>query len=200
LQGRRMARRGRECRGDLGCGTSFRLGWGLVRHRESFPARGEHAPPREGSSGRSVSPRPGPWRVLRGSRTGKLPGSMAQRGVATRIITPAVAALLLVAAFASRPISPGPTSMPVGDRAESVAVLPFAEGLVAGTVRLSWGEFTRDTERSRTPSVPLALSVLGCLLAAALRWGFWRGSRGRRALAFPLRRTAGPRAPPLQLA
>jgi len=125
---------------------------------------------------------------------------MVQRGVATRIITPAVAALLLAAAFGSRPVSPGPTRMPVGGQAESIAVLPFGDGLVAGTVRLSWGEFTRDTERSRTPFLPLALSVLGCLLAAALRWGFWRGPRGRRAPASPLRRTAGPRAPPLQLA
>jgi hypothetical protein len=89
--------------------------------------------------------------------------------------------------------------MRVDDRAESIAVLLFGDGLVAGTVRLSWGEFTRDTERSRTLSLPLALSMLGCLLAAPLRWGFRWGPQGRRAFSFPLRRSAGPRAPPIQL-
>jgi hypothetical protein len=125
---------------------------------------------------------------------------MGQRRAAARFWTLGLAAFLLVVAPVSRlgSLDLGP-SQP-GDRADALEGLPFGEGMVLGTSRLSIGEFSREIERSRPLTVAAGLIALGVLLAAiACRTSSLRGRRGRTLLS-PLRRIAGPRAPPIQLA
>ena len=121
---------------------------------------------------------------------------MGPRGVAARLLIPVLAVLLLVAAPAARPGAP---TRP-GDRAEAFGVLPFGEGLVTSPAWLSTGEISRGIERSRPLPFPLALATLGNLLAAVVCWRPLLKLRGSRRSPSPLRRIAGPRAPPLQLA
>jgi hypothetical protein len=125
---------------------------------------------------------------------------MGQRRVAARLLTQALAVFLLVVAPASRLGSSDLAPNQLGDRAEALEGLPFGEGMVLGTSRLSVGEFSREIERSRPHAAAAGLIALGVLLAAiACRGSSLRGRRGRTLLS-PLRRIAGPRAPPLQLA
>jgi hypothetical protein len=121
---------------------------------------------------------------------------MGPRGVAARLLMPVLAVLLLVAAPAARP---GVPTRP-GDRAEAFGVLPFGEGLVTNTARLSIGEFSRGIERSRPLSFPLGLAALGNLLALAVCWSSAVKLQGSQGSPSSLHRLAGPRAPPLQLA
>ena len=90
---------------------------------------------------------------------------MGQRRVAAPLWLPTLAALLLVAAPASRPGSPALAPAQSGDRAETLGVLPFGEALVLGTVRFSVSEF-RGTERSRHLPDAAELAALGGLLAS----------------------------------
>lgn len=121
---------------------------------------------------------------------------MGPRGVAARLLMTVLAVLLLVATPAAR--SGAPTRP--GDRAEAFGVLPFGEGLVTSTAWLSIGEFSRGIERSRPLPFPLALAALGNLLAVAVCWSSALKLQGSQRSPWPLRRIAGPRAPPLQLA
>ena len=125
---------------------------------------------------------------------------MGQRRVAARVWLPTLAALLLLAAPASRPGSPALLPAQSGDRAETLGVLPFGEALVLGAVRLSVSEFSRGTERSRPLPDAAGLAALGGLLAAAVCWRSSSRQARRRTDLFPLRSIAGPRAPPLHLA
>jgi hypothetical protein len=125
---------------------------------------------------------------------------MGQRRFAARLWTLALAAFLLVVAPASWLGSLDLAPIQLGDRANALVGLPFGEGMVLGTSRLSIGEFSREIERSRPLTAAAGLISLGVLLAAiACRSSSLRGRRGRTLLS-PLRRIAGPRAPPLQLA
>ena len=125
---------------------------------------------------------------------------MGQRRVAAHFWTLALAAFLLVVAPASQVGSFHLAPIQLGDPADALEGLPFGEGIVLGTSRLSIGEFSREIERSRPLTAAAGLIALGVLLAAiACRSSSLRGRRGRTLLS-PLRRIAGPRAPPLQLA
>jgi hypothetical protein len=122
---------------------------------------------------------------------------MGQRRVVARLWMPTLAALLLATASAARqpgPSDPAPTQ--AGDHTETFGVVPFGEALAFSTSRLSVSEFSR-IERSR----PLpGIVALGGLLAVAIRWRSSLGQRGSRTGLYPVRRIAGPRAPPFQLA
>jgi hypothetical protein len=125
---------------------------------------------------------------------------MGQRRVAARLWMPTLAVLLLIAAPASRPGSSDLAPTQPGDRAEALGALPFGESLALGASRLSVSEFSRRIERSRALPFAAGLVALGGLLAVAVCWRCLLRKRRSRKVLSPLRRIAGPRAPPLQLA
>ena len=91
---------------------------------------------------------------------------MGQRRVAAHFWTLALAAFLLVVAPASQVGSFHLAPIQLGDPADALEGLPFGEGMVLGTSRLSIGEFSREIERSRPLTAAAGLIALGVLLAA----------------------------------
>jgi hypothetical protein len=124
-----------------------------------------------------------------------------RRVAATRLVTLAVAALLLAAAPSSRAESQDLRATNAADGSEALAVrLLYGEGLLSSTPRLSTRQAYREIERLRPLSDPVALAALGIVLFGALSWCSPARLRGRRSSASPARPFAGPRAPPVQLA
>lgn len=122
------------------------------------------------------------------------------RVAAARLLTLALAALLLAAAPSSRAESPDLRPTQAAERGRALDVrLPYGEGLLSSPAWLT-SEVYRGIDRFRPLSVPIALATLGSLLAGVLSWRAPARLRGSRRSASPPRRVAGPRAPPLQLA
>lgn len=125
---------------------------------------------------------------------------MSPRLVTARLLTIALAALLLVAAPSSRNESSErrPTHAP--ELRETLALrFPYGEGVLSSTARLSTSPAYREIERLRPLFDPFALAVAGLLLGA-LSWRSRAGQRGSHTSPYPPQHFAGPRAPPLQLA
>jgi hypothetical protein len=119
---------------------------------------------------------------------------------AARLLTPALAVLLLAAAPSSRTESPdlGPTHAADPVKALDIG-LPYGEGLLSTTAWLT-SEVYRGIERFRPLSVPIAVAALGSLLAGLSSRSSPVTLHASPSSASPPRRIAGPRAPPLQLA
>jgi hypothetical protein len=120
--------------------------------------------------------------------------------LAARLLTPALAALLLVAAPSSWGESPDLRPTRAADPREALAVhLPGGDELLIMS-RLTTSEVYRGIERLRLPSLPIAVAAVGCLLSGVLSWRSPARVRGSRGSLSPPRCFAGRRAPPLQLA
>ena len=110
------------------------------------------------------------------------------------------AVLLLAAALATTPGSPGSGRTDAGDRFAGFGVLPVGDASVTSPALASIGALSRGIERSRPVHVPPVAAALAILLAFVVLWrcplmrGDGAGSVSSRS------RVAGPRAPPLQLA
>lgn len=126
---------------------------------------------------------------------------MGPRLVATRLLTIAVAALLLMAAPSSRAESSDLRRTHDAEPSEAMAVrFPYGEGLLSSTARLATGQAYREIERFRPLSDPAALAALAGLLLGVPSWRSPARQRGSRRSPFPSLRLPGPRAPPLHLA
>lgn len=124
---------------------------------------------------------------------------MGQRRVAARLWTLTLVALLLGAAPAPRLGSLDHAPSQLKERAEVLGSLPFGGGMVLSSDRIFISESSDGIERSRPHSVTSGLVALCTLLTVGAGWGSSLGRR-RWILLSPHRRTAEPRAPPLQLA
>jgi hypothetical protein len=125
---------------------------------------------------------------------------MGQRSVVARLWMPTLAALLLATTPAVRPGSSDLAQTRSGDRTEAFGAIPPGEPLALGTSRLSVSEFSRGIERFRPLAVAAGLVALCGLFAVAVCWRSSLRQRRSRTVLSALRRLAGPRAPPLQVA
>lgn len=126
---------------------------------------------------------------------------MSLRLVVARMLTVALAVLLLLATPSSRTESSELRPAHAPESSETLAArFPYGEGLLSSTARLSASQAYREIERLRPLSDPAALAGLAGLLLGALSWRSPARQRGSRSSPYPPRRFAGPRAPPLQLA